>query len=108
MAITHTWSIQNLRQLNDGTGTVCDVHFSVDSVDGEFHVDSGDVVSLNTENIENFVSYENLTEEMVINWVKQTLGQDADNLESNHTYWIEQAKNPPKPTVISTPLPWAN
>lgn len=108
MSVTHTWSIKELIQINDGTGTVCEVWYSIDSVDGDFNVDGGDRITLNTENIENFVSYENLTEEIVIGWVKQALGQNVDLIESTHVNYIEQMKNPPVPQVIPAPLPWTN
>jgi hypothetical protein len=108
MSVTHTWSIIQLIQINDGTGTICEVDYQINSTEDSFKVDGGGRVRLNTENIENFVSYNDLTEEIVVNWVKETLGNDEVNLiESNFANWIEQIKNPPAPLVITTPLPWA-
>ena len=108
MAITHNWSIRHLNQLNDGTGTVCEIFYHIESRDGDISIDDGGVVRLNTENIENFISYESLTEEVVLNWVKDSLGEQVNNIESNNASWIDSVKNPPAPRTITAPLPWSN
>lgn len=109
MTVTHTWNIEDLKQLNDGTGTVCEVEYSIDSSDGEVNRRHHDIVNLNTENIENFISYQDLTEEIVLNWVKESLGEERKNhIESHCERIIDLIKNPPAPAIISTPLPWEN
>ena len=52
MAVTHTWSIIRLEQLNDGTGTVVNIGYNVFSED-EISCNSSGGVQLNIDNIEN-------------------------------------------------------
>lgn len=106
MAVTHTWSITRLEQLNDGTGTVTEVFYNVFSED-EISCNSSGSVQLDTSNIENFIEYQNLTEEVLLGWVKEKLGENLGNHEINNAAWIESVKNPPAPRTISQPLPWA-
>jgi hypothetical protein len=106
MAIAHTWSIRELEQLNNGSGTVVRVQYNVSSTDGTVSTQSGGGVELDTENIENFISYQDLTEELILDWVKEKLGPNLDNHEVNNASWIDSVVNPPAPKTISTELPW--
>jgi hypothetical protein len=106
MAITHTWSIRELVQMNDNSGTVVRVRYNVTSTNGEISTQSDGAVELETENIENFVSYESLNEETVIGWVKEKLGESLGGHEVNNAAWIDAVANPPAPKTISTELPW--
>jgi tRNA/tmRNA/rRNA uracil-C5-methylase (TrmA/RlmC/RlmD family) len=105
MAVTHTWSIIRLEQLNDGTETVTEVFYNVLSED-EISCNSSGGVQLNIDNIENFIQYQNLTEETLLGWVKEQLGENLGNHEINNAAWIDSVKNPPAPRTISQPLPW--
>lgn len=106
MAIAHTWAIRELVQLNDNSGTVVHVGYSVDSTDGNVSTQSNGSVELETGNIENFVSYESLTEEIVLDWVKEKLGENLGNHEVNNASWIDSVVNPPAPRTINSALPW--
>jgi hypothetical protein len=106
MAITHTWSIRALIQRNDDSGTVIRVNYTVNSTDGTISTKSQGGVELQTENIENFIAYEDLTEELVLGWVKEKLGPNLANHEINNAAWIDSVLNPPAPRTISTALPW--
>lgn len=106
MLITHEWSINEMQQLNDGSGTVVSVSYVVKSTDGNFSIQSSGTVELQTENIENFILYENLTEDIVIGWVKEKLGPNLGNHEINNSSWINSINNSPKPKTISENLPW--
>jgi hypothetical protein len=106
MSVTHTWSIERLEQLNNETGTVANIFFKVYSVDGDVNCTSSGMVDLNTENIEEFIDYEDLTEELLLEWVKERLGENLGNFEINNAAWIDSVLNPPAPRVITKPLPW--
>ena len=106
MAITHTWSIGELVQLNDNSGTVVRVQYNVNSTDGTISTKSEGGVELETENIDNFISYESLTEELVLGWVKEKLGPNLGNHEVNNASWIDSVVNPPAPRTINSALPW--
>jgi len=106
MAVTHNWSITKLEQLNDGTGTVIEIQYKVFSKN-EVSCESSGSVGLDTDSIDNFIEYENLTEEILLGWVKEKLGENLGNHEINNAAWIESVENPPEPRTISQPLPWS-
>lgn len=106
METTHTWTVRRLVQKNDGSGLVIQVFYKVHSTDGQYYYASSGNVELETENIFNFVPYQNLTEELVIQWVKDKLGPSLGNHEQINSDWINAAKNPvPSPVKIEE-LPW--
>lgn len=106
MTITHTWSINQMEQLNDNSGTVVHVEYSVHSTDGNVSTQSGGGVEFKIEKIKDFIPYEDLTEELVLGWVKEKLGPNLGNHEINNASWIDSVVNPPAPKTISTGLPW--
>lgn len=106
MEITHNWDIRKMIQKNDGTGTVIQVYFKIYSTDGTYSYMSSGNVELDTNNIQNFISYQNLTEELVVAWVKDKLGESVSNYEQVNIDWINNAKNPPVPPTKVEPLPW--
>lgn len=104
MEITHTYQIRQLEQLNDDSGTVCNVFFKVTSTDGTHTIDSNEHIALNTNDIENFISYENLTEETVLSWIEAS--EEVERCKAGHIGWIEFSRNPPKPRTVTKELPW--
>ncbi len=106
MEIIHTWKVRKLIQKNDGSGLVIQVYFKVHSTDGEYYYASAGNVELDTNNIESFVSYQDLTEEQVILWVKDKLGESASDYEQANIDWINDKKNSPAPTTKVERLPW--
>jgi len=106
MEITHTWKVRKLVQKNDGSGLVIQVFYKVYSTDGEYSYVSAGNIELETENLSNFVPYQDLTEEMVLQWVKDKLGSNSGDLEQMNTDWINTARNPiPSPIKVDK-LPW--
>jgi hypothetical protein len=106
MKITHTWSIKNLDQLNDDKKIVANVNFEVESTNGTISTRSGGMVKLETDNLSNPIPYADLTQEIVIGWVKSELGPNLGNFEVNNAAWINSVVNPPKPKTITEQLPW--
>jgi hypothetical protein len=106
MAITHTWSIKKLDQLNDGKKIVANVNFEVESTNGTISTRSRGMIRLDTDNLTNPITYEDLTQETILNWVKSKLGPNLGNYEVNNAAWINSVANPPKPRVIAEELPW--
>lgn len=111
MNITHTWIIKSLSQINDGTGTVSRVNFKVVSRDKNTStaVAYSDSIDLNIDNIDmnNFTPYNELTEAQVIQFVKDRLGNEFQQIESNNSFQIQNKLNPPAPTTITENLPWS-
>jgi hypothetical protein len=109
MSAIHTWSITNLKQLNDSSGVVSSVFYSlktVDSDDETINIESSGEVYLNTDDIIDFIPYPQLTEEVIIQWVRNHYLYYT-NLEIQHQYFIEDQKNTADPNrVIIDGLPW--
>lgn len=106
MEIIHIWKVRKLVQKNDGSGLVIQVYYKVYSTDGEYSYVSAGNIELETENLSNFVAYHDLTEEMVLQWVKNKLGTDSESLEQINSDWIETARNPIPPITKIEKLPW--
>lgn len=109
MANIHTWRVLEL---------LCKPHF--DNQDNVVFEVVWECRSHNPENPEiiaqcsdkteipyapgSFASYETLTEEQVIGWVKATLGPIVNGIEKAMDERVWLASLPP---VVSPPLPWA-
>ena len=106
MEITHTWKIRKLVQKNDGTGTIIQVYFKIHSTDEEYYYASSGNVELDTNNIQDFISYQDLTEEQVVGWVKDKLCESVSDYEQVNIDWITEKKNAPIPTIKIERLPW--
>lgn len=111
MNITHTWIVKGLAQLNDGTGTVKNVSFKVVSrdVDTSTAVSYSDSVELDIEDIDmdNFTPYNELTQEQVIQFIQDKLGEEYRDIENSNSLQIQNRVNPPAPTTIVENLPWS-
>lgn len=110
MSAIHTWSITNLKQLNDSSGTVSSVFYSlktVDSDDETINIESSGEVYMNTDDIVDFIPYEELLEETVIQWVRNHFLYYT-NVEIQHQNFIEEQKNIVNPTRVTIEgLPWS-
>ena len=70
---TFTWSINTLeRETSDGY--VYTAHYRVDAADESYT--AGAYGSVGFERPETLIPYDDLTEEMVIGWVKESIGGD--------------------------------
>ena len=95
-----TWKISSLDR-NTADGFVTTAHWTCSDVDGDF---SGSVYGSVGLTGELTIPYESLTEEVVIGWVKESLGQETVAAhEANVAAQIAAAKAP----VTATGLPWA-
>ena len=85
MATEFKWSIGTLeRKLDDGF--VVTVHWRASATDGDYSASTYGTVGY-TQGEESFVPFDNLTEETVIGWVKESL--DAEIVEASLASQIE-------------------
>ena len=77
MAVTHTWTIENLeRNTADGGVTVC--HWRCEGVDGDHSASSYGTTSHTPDPSDaGFVAYADLTEATVLGWVHASVDKDA-------------------------------
>ena len=94
------WNIAQLERTT-ATGGVTIAHWRVSKTDGEYSASSYGTCSFEPdEAAEDFVAYEDLTEEVVLGWVQATM--DVEVLEASFDANIELQKNP----VNASGLPW--
>lgn len=110
MTVTHNWKIKTLVQNNDNTGTVNQIYFEIHSIDGTYSYKVESDVRLDTDNIQNFIPYQNLTEQIILQWVQDKLGTLVVDYEQINADWINQARYIDENPIISETkienLPW--
>jgi len=99
---TFTWAIANLeRETEDGF--VFTAHYTVSAADGTYS--AGAYGSIGFERPENLVPFADLTEDLVVGWVKEALGGDEKvaEIEAALQSQIDQQRTPTK----ASGTPWA-
>lgn len=105
---TFNWTVkQLLTQTIDGEQNyVVIANYDVVGVDGEYSSSISDSVRFSTDNVDNFTPYDQLTNDIVVGWIKSVLGPDTvANYEESIQGQIDSQINPPV-TPQNTPLPW--
>jgi hypothetical protein len=98
---TYTWGIANLeRETSDGY--VFTAHWTLSATDGD-HT-AGSYGSIGFERPEgNLIPFENLTKELVIQWVQEKLGEEqVTSMEAALQAQIDEQKAPSKESGV----PW--
>jgi hypothetical protein len=72
MTTTYTWHIANLER-KTADGFVFTAHYTVDATDGRYPAD-GAYGSIGFKRPDNLIPFADLTEGLVISWVKEALG----------------------------------
>ena len=79
---------------------IYNVHWQVSKEEEEYVGSSYGTQSLNTEDIQDFIPFDEVTSEMVEGWVKDAMGEEeVSNIESNLDKQIEDQKNPTSETI---------
>jgi hypothetical protein len=108
MAITNTWSVQQLNaypELDGQTDVVFSVHWQLNGTDGTYNGSVYGSVGVTLDPDAPFVPYASLTQAQVIGWVQDALGEEqVASYEANVAQQIENQINPP---VVTPPLPWS-
>jgi hypothetical protein len=102
MSTTFTWSISTLeRNVADGVVTV--VHYTVDAIDDTYK--AGAYGSVGLEEGDTIIPYADLTEEVVIGWVKDKLGGDEKvaKIQASLQAQLDEQRTPTRANGI----PWA-
>jgi hypothetical protein len=105
---SYTWSISRLdcyAQSEGKTDVVFVAWWTLLGTNGFYEGSVSGTQGLNYNGQSPFTPYENLTEQQVIDWVKDAMGAD---LISKYEYDIEsQIASESKPVVVTPPLPWS-
>lgn len=79
---------------------IYNVHWRVEKEDGEYSASSYGTQSLNTEDIQNFIPFDEVTSEIVEGWVKDVMGEEkVSDIENSLDQQIEKEKNPSSETI---------
>ena len=96
-----TWNIANLERETDD-GFVFTAHYTVSAADGTYS--AGAYGSIGFERPENLVPFADLTEDLVVGWVKEALGGDekVTEVQTALQSQIDEQRAPTK----SAGVPW--
>ena len=98
---TFTWAVSTLdRQLSDGY--VSTVHYTVSATDGTYS--SSAYGSVGLERPSELIAYSDLTEELVVGWVKEALGGDEKVTEIQNA--LDEQVSIQRVPVTGTGVPW--
>jgi hypothetical protein len=101
MTIAFTWAIANLER-ETADGFVYTAHYTVNATDGEAY-SAGAYGSIGFERPEELIPFDNLTPEIVINWVKEKLGEEqVEKVETALQSQIDEKRAPTK----ASGTPW--
>jgi hypothetical protein len=79
---------------------IYNVHWRVEKEDGDYSASTYGTQSLNTEDIQDFKPFDQVTIEIVENWVKESMGEEqVTQIETTLDQQIEDQKNPTSITV---------
>lgn len=98
-----TWTIQNMTRTTD-TGFVIEVAWACTAQQdtaSAFH--GGTTTYLNNPDEPGFIPYDNLTEEIVLGWVYDALGDQKAEIEANLTAKVQKQLHP----VTANGMPWS-
>jgi hypothetical protein len=96
----YQWNVVQMDRLTSD-GFVVTVHYTVNAVDGDYSASTYGTVGY-TQEEGNIIPFDSLTPEIVVGWVKDSLGQET--VEAALAAQIEAQKNP----VQLSGLPWSN
>jgi hypothetical protein len=101
MATTFEWKIANLeRETEDGF--VFTAHYVINASDGVYT--SGAYGSLGFERPDNLIPFSELTEEIVVGWVKEKFGEEkVAEIEAALQAQLDEQRHPTKASGV----PWA-
>ena len=104
-----TWLVTTLwTQTIDGEQNyVVIASYDVTGVDGAYTSSLSNTAQFSTASVSPFIPYEDLTNDIVVDWIKQELGENGIiSIEECIQGQINSQINPPVSPQV-TPLPWA-
>lgn len=102
MSTVYKWNIANLER-ETADGFVFTVHYTVSADDGVYS--SGAYGSLGLERPDNLIPFDQLTEEIVVGWVKQKFGDEkVAEIEAALQSQLDEKHAPSRQAGV----PWSN
>jgi hypothetical protein len=107
MTVNQNWIVTQLDAYPEFAGTedvVFSVHWRLNGTDGAHEASTYGSVVLNLDAESSFTPYEDLTQEQVVGWVKDALGEEQ--VAQQEAFVAKQIADQINPPVVSPPLPW--
>ena len=105
----YTWVVTALytQTIEGKQDYVVIANYDVTGTDGTYSASlTSNTAQFSTEQVETFIPYEDLTNDIVVNWIKETLGENGIiSIEACIQGQIDSQINPPQ-SPQNTPLPW--
>lgn len=104
----YTWNVTQLytQTIEGNTDYVVIANYNTTGVDGEYTSSLSNTAQFSTADVTTFIPYADLTEEIVIGWIKESLGANGIiSVEACIQGQIDSQINPPV-SPQNTPLPW--
>jgi hypothetical protein len=106
----YTWTVTNLytQTIEGKEDYVVNAIYDVVGVDGDYTASlTSNIAQFSTADVTVFIPYADLTEAIVLGWIKETLGENGIiSIEACIQGQIDSQINPPV-SPVNTPLPWA-
>ena len=106
----YIWTVTNLytQTIEGKTDYVVTAVYDVVGVDGDYTASlTSNTAQFSTADVTVFIPYADLTEAIVLGWIKETLGENGIiSIEACIQGQIDSQINPPV-SPVNTPLPWA-
>ena len=104
------WTVTQLytQTIQGNSDYVVTAIYDVVGVDGDYTASlKNNNAQFSTADVTTFIPYEDLTEAIVLGWIKETLGENGIiSIEACIQGQINSQINPPV-SPVNTPLPWA-
>jgi len=101
MTTTFTWAVANLER-KTADGFVYNAHYTVNAEDGTYS--AGAYGSIGLERPESLIPFDDLTEDMVVGWVKDQLGDEkVAEVEAALQSQLDEKRSPTKAAGV----PWS-
>lgn len=107
--IKYTWKVTELltQTIEGNSDYVVIAHCETIGVDGEYAASVPNVIQFSTEEVTTFIPYADLTEKLIVGWIKEVLTKEGVlAIKESIANQIALQKNPPV-TPENTPLPWS-
>lgn len=106
---TYTWVVDTLwtQTIDGNTDYVVIASYTTTGVDGAYTASISNTAQFSTASVSPFIPYKDLTNDIVVGWIKQDLGENGIiSIEECINGQINSQKNPPVSPQV-TPLPWS-
>jgi len=105
---SYIWNVTQLytQTIAGNSDYVVIANYNTTGVDGDYTASLSGTAQFSTADVTTFIPYEDLTEDIVIAWIKESLGENGIiSVEACIQGQIDSQINPPV-SPVNTPLPW--